>query len=180
MPSPYIPTGTLPIMFVTSNASATINEPHPHPLRSHSTEALNSKPQQGYQEWYRSDRPDTVGCPEPTLSSQRTDFYNIHRAGNSCHSIASLPRRSALKSTKSAQRLSDTSDPSSVGQAFPIVPTRPPLKPTVSFGGVSTYSYYSAASVELEQKSMRIALDEEHRDRSMRGRLRGMLRGWRK
>lgn len=44
---------------------------------------------------------------------------------------------------------------------FEIVPTRPPLRPTVSFGNVSTYSYYSSATDDLEQKSQALAIEEE-------------------
>ena len=51
------------------------------------------------------------------------------------------------------------------GTDFPIIPSRPPLRPTVSFGGVSGMSYYSTRSSEhdreLETRSLSLARAEQ-------------------
>lgn len=48
---------------------------------------------------------------------------------------------------------------------FPIVPCRPPLRPTVSFGGVSQISYYSSTmSEDLEARSVSLARAEEEEE----------------
>lgn len=44
---------------------------------------------------------------------------------------------------------------------FPVVLTRPPLRPTVSSGSMSTYSFYSPAANELDKKSQALAIEEE-------------------
>ena len=44
---------------------------------------------------------------------------------------------------------------------IPVVHTRPPLRPTVSPGNISTYSYYSQAADGLDKKSQALAIEEE-------------------
>ncbi|OQO02428.1 hypothetical protein B0A48_11955 [Cryoendolithus antarcticus] len=44
---------------------------------------------------------------------------------------------------------------------YPVVPCRPPLKPTISFGSVSRFSYYSDFSEDMVQKSKDLAESEE-------------------
>jgi MFS family permease len=62
---------------------------------------------------------------------------------------------------RSAQGFGSRPDDSFRTADFAVVPTRPPLRPTVSFGNKSTYSYYSSANDDLEQKSQALAVEEE-------------------
>ena len=71
------------------------------------------------------------------------------------------PFSRVAQSWQSTERFSNRPDGSTRVADFAIVPTRPPLRPTVSFGNVLAYSYYSSATDELEQKSQVLAVEEE-------------------
>lgn len=145
--------------------------PHPHPLRSHSTENLQTTVLQ------QKAKPDTLTPPD---TPNHTPFRHHHRRSRSVHSIdrsilLPTPPSPALAQqgiiSASTERLGDTgrlprsssSTGSSGGNDFPVVPVRPPLRPTISFGGETRMSYYSISSteqVEKEKPVQAVAVEE--------------------
>ena len=79
------------------------------------------------------------------------------------------------QSWRLTERFSNRSNVSTRNADFAIVPTRPPLRPTVSFGNVLAYSYYSSATDDLEQKSQALALEEESQLHTSHLRLYGAI-----
>ncbi|KAK5127403.1 hypothetical protein LTR85_006742 [Meristemomyces frigidus] len=68
-------------------------------------------------------------------------------------------------SVTSTERLRDAARPGSTGtdavKDYPVVSVRPPLKPTISFGGESRMSYYSLASSTMDLRSKALAAEEQ-------------------
>lgn len=170
MSPPIVPSGTLPVMSLQAESifDEWIAEPptpgiHPHPLRSNSVKSKFEK------ETSNSDRPDSLVLP----------VYSLSGPGNDSN-FQNAPQRPTTSYTGSEERLRYATLHRSSHPDFPIVPTRPPLRPTPAFGGVSSMmSYYSNASIELEERSISIALKEELQQRGQaplsRGRLIGCL-----
>lgn len=127
---------------------------HPHPLRSNSKD--NGVPQS---ETMRSDRPDSCVLDSTTSPYENTSPYDQRGSyfSNRSNGTTSTPTVSPLAHPAfrhaSTERFGDAPLASPILHDFPIVPTRPPLRPTISFGSVSRYSYYSFASSDFDQKS---------------------------
>lgn len=71
-----------------------------------------------------------------------------------------LPRSSTAPSIT----FRDSFNTPSSSKAFPVVASRAPLKPTMSFGGVSNISNCSYASTDLEGKCPRLTIEEVNED----------------
>lgn len=133
-----------------------------------------------------SDQPDSTvfGGPPPSAFDWDDDDSDEDEAHASevltrpLPTAQHLPHRSSTRLSHTSSRCTDLSFGSrsptsnsylpSPGQSsghadFPVVPSRPPLRPTVSFGGVSSMSYYSnrSAELELEARSLSLARAEE-------------------
>ena len=162
-------------------SSSPTNEPHPHPLRSHSTENLhdNYSSRASRQSIYKrssqshqsSDRPDSCVFNNPRGSIYLDGGDGSYKIADDDDEIPPVPaaihpafRLSNRISTSQKEGLGDIAVPEPVvhpGTEYPIVAVRPPLRPTISFGGESRMSYYSLASTALEQKSKAAAVKEE-------------------
>jgi len=134
--------------------------PHPHPLRSHSSESI-------YQiRDVKSDQPESS-----LLNSTNDAPYRQHRRSRSVHGIdrssfASIPALPAFPpqvAAPSTERFDNAAilEPTQGSKDFPVVPVRPPLRPTISFGGETRMSYASITSIE--EKSKEIAVAEHQR-----------------
>ena len=124
-------------------------KPQSRPLRSHSVEKP-SNPQVNIHR-YQSDRPDSFILNDSNLATHQRYW----------HELPPFSQQRNLRSGGSAERFSYSTNASASTTDFAIVPVRPPLRPTGSFGDGSALSYYSSASAELERKSYAIALEEE-------------------
>jgi len=182
LPAPIIPSCTLPNMSglptdsTRSSWTSEYSTRHPHPLRSHSSEMLSTL--------HNHDSTSQLLGQESTASTQVSGLSRAstlhstkthrHRRSLSQHHIRnaptyglpSLPAHPTLRSSVQ-EGFSDCSvagagrNTHNQPDDFPIVPVRPPLRPTVSFGGISRFSYYSDISTEMEHKSKMVAAIEE-------------------
>ena len=93
-------------------------------------------------------------------------------------SSARLSYTSGSSTTLSRAHFASSLPASPSSADFPIIPSRPPLRPTVSFGGVSQISYYSnmSADRDLEARSLSLARAEEGEGRKAKSLSRVSLR----
>lgn len=161
LPSTFIPTGSLPTMPLSINVG---NNEHPHPLRSHDIMAQHQSTAM-------------PRYPSPLIISRSGGFDesgrrpSIRTVGNCTNSIDAgrgdqqvTPLTTKPHSLEA--RLSNTAGTSSPSTAdYPVVPVRPPLRPTISFEGVSKLSIYSDESSIYQHKAANVTVtsfDEDH------------------
>lgn len=186
LPASVLSTRTMPIVPVSDDASSDYNctsappsppsKSHPHPLRSHSSENLHchkrTKSVRSVQTKHSS-QSSVASRPDSCIS--RPNRGSIYGAGgDGSYEIiedyeAPPPMPSPIhpafrRSVSSTERFGDAAVPRSPGtnavKDYPVVSSRPPLKPTISFGGESRMSYYSLASSAMDEKSKAIAAEE--------------------
>lgn len=154
LPSTFIPTGSLPIMPLSINVD---NNEHPHPLRSHDIMAQHeSTAMPRYPSPLIISRSGGIG--------ERGRRPSIRTVGN-CTNPIDAGRRDQQVTTLTTQphsseaRLGNTASTSSPSTAdYPVVPVRPPLRPTISFGGVSKLSMYSDESSIYHHKAATVTV----------------------
>ena len=116
-------------------------KPHPDPLKSHSAQDVVPGRSVQYEPARDTIRPDS-GVFANNAYDQRglVDTYRTYRDTESLPSppLATHPAFSSA----STERFGNASS----AQEYPVVPTRPPLRPTVSFGGETRTSYYSIST----------------------------------
>ena len=174
LPSPLFPARTMPPLSIDKRTT----EPSParvdlHSFRTNSVENFLVEPEVANPVVRRSDRPDT----NADAYSERWSFNDIESHGLPFNALPTFQQRPGRSSSGlSTERFGNITRPGTAGSDFPVVPTRPPLQPTISFGGVSTYSYYSTTASMLEQKSQAVAVEEEaEKDASLRAKVRTCL-----
>ena len=133
LPPSVIPVGAVPVMSVQPN--------------------INND------EWYIGASPKGQAAIQLHFSID-SSTYQIDTDNPQLENTFTQQHRS-VQSWRSAQGFGTRPDNSVRTADFAVVPTRPPLRPTVSFGNKSTYSYYSSVNDDLEQKSQAIAVEEE-------------------
>ena len=163
---------TVPDEWLREPSSAILHRPHPHPLRSHSAESVTtlktcaSKTQDQQSDSSFSNRPDSCVLTNSPYNHRRS-VHTIGSSRDSFYVLPLLPQQPTFRAPQSAppEGFFDVTMSSVGDEKIPVVATRPPLRPTVSFGSVSRYSYYSDMSVmsgtTLDQKSEAIAAAEE-------------------
>jgi hypothetical protein len=141
---------------------------HPHPLRSHSAEDLSLASAgviSSARETCHSDRPDSAVIAH--TNDSRGSVYTDRDHGNAF----AVPQAPAA--THPAFRAASTERFGDVAMHggrhdFQVVPTRPPLRPTVSFGGETRTSYYSissAVTMDFDKKPRSYVVVEELQQR---------------
>ncbi|EME84988.1 uncharacterized protein MYCFIDRAFT_83037 [Pseudocercospora fijiensis CIRAD86] len=134
--------------------TATPRPPHPHPLRSHRS-SENFLAQQ-------SSQPNTLNDLDPFRTTinfsraylpRRTLRRRSRHVSFSGETFPSPQMASAVFSTE--ERLGYSSGTYEQQQQqrkdYPVIPTRPPLRPTVSFGSVSVATFTSHDSIWEEK-----------------------------
>ena len=165
MSTSILPAGTMSIVSLKSDVS--INErligapllKAYDSLRSHRFEDSSSKGSSESQ----AREPDAPKSSTITNANYPTRWRSCNDTGTDDHPLQQtiiFPEQCSLQYSGSKKGFGNSASSSPSHADFPVVPTRPPLRPTVSFGGVSVISSYSTASDELEKKSLALA-DEE-------------------
>nr|OQO23166.1 hypothetical protein B0A51_07322 [Rachicladosporium sp. CCFEE 5018]OQO30984.1 hypothetical protein B0A51_01223 [Rachicladosporium sp. CCFEE 5018] len=188
VPTPILPSGAMPHVPVLTNLNNTIDTTttsdapktptrpeYPFKLRSHSDETIPT-----FRSFVSSTpappktSPHTPNSPRlnPTKPRHRhrrsLSHHNIRPQSAGCYTVAAELAGSPVMwpTPASPKGLGDYArtgaSPGDVADGgYPVVPCRPPLKPTISFGSVSRFSYYSDFSEDMVQKSKDLAESEE-------------------
>ena len=155
MPTPILSTGSLPSMPVTINHNYKQDYATPpkslSPLKSRFTI-------------------DTIDAGNSSAHEVNTNTSEFH--------IPLASYRSSGQSWRSQEGLGNRPDDSNRSADFAVVPTRPPLRPTMSFGSMSAYSYYSSTTEDLDIKSQALAHDEEDQRKKSHGRVHATFAKW--
>ena len=175
MPTSLISTSTMSGMSFTTESildeyfiPSSSSSPQSQTRSRHRSYSLNDFQQikfQGYE------------CHRPDSSVINDDYLDAHQkywneSGDDTHDesddFSTLASQHAVWYGSSSERFSHSTNASTTHADFDVIPTRPSLKPTGSFGGGSGLSYYSSASHELERKSEAIAFEEEAKRRKVK------------
>ncbi|KXT17019.1 hypothetical protein AC579_4337 [Pseudocercospora musae] len=164
-----LPTGTMPLMPFSDSSLITKPQPtatqqrrppHPHPLRSHrSSENILAQ---------QSSQPNTISDFNPfrtTINFSRTYLpTRTMRRG----SVDASSSRETFTSPKMAaavfpteKRFCYASRTYEQRNDYPVIPIRPPLRPTVSFGSASVATFTSHDSI-WEEKNRAATNDPPH------------------
>ncbi|CAK1362598.1 unnamed protein product [Cercospora beticola] len=170
----------------SANASA-VQQDHAHPLRSHRSAADLLAEQLQSSHIAPQQQPDSVKPATQLLGRARRSG-----SGSSSHHRRSLARTSIDTSQFQVQTTSPSSlsrgfptrfrddpaqssastpsslndnllSPTSTTRDYPIIPTRPPLRPTVSFGAISHHSYDSSSPITATKSLQESAMFYEKR-----------------
>lgn len=115
----------------------------------------------------RSEGTEEIFLQLPTFSElgRSTHVQTFDVAHESCLDrrgcCTSTTERPTSRLTGSTQGFSDVAHDSHPNTNFSVIPVRPPLRPTPSYSSDAPFSYYSSASLDLENKSMAVAAAEE-------------------
>lgn len=153
------------------NSPTTLN--HPHPLRSHSSSENVLAPHE--KSLPTPTHSPTLSLVRPNSSDRQPHHPDGHDQQRSFHSsrggphrtsfhvLPSIPSLPSSKRRAAPEGLGDGAGAGAgVGEVPSVVipPTRPPLRPTVSFSSVSEVSYYSADEPILEKDALRVTIEE--------------------
>ncbi|KAF7194741.1 hypothetical protein HII31_04003, partial [Pseudocercospora fuligena] len=157
--APILPTGTMPLMPFSDSSLITKPQPtatqqrppHPHPLRSHRS-SENVLAQQ-------SSQPNTINDLNPfrtTINFSRTYLPRRRRSMDatsfgSRETFSSPKMAAAVLSTEERFGYASRTYEQQQRKDYPVIPTRPPLRPTVSFGSVSVATFTSHDSIWKEK-----------------------------
>ncbi|KAH9817403.1 MFS general substrate transporter [Teratosphaeria destructans] len=152
---------------------------HPHPLRSHGVENIDiSKSINTARKTHK--RSLSTRIDASVLSDlRRIRGPDVADGGNGSNDV--LPRAPRPSSTYStfrspqAERLGNATAVSTeaCGKDHPCVSSRPPLRPSISFGGEKRMSYHSLSLLALEKKPGMIVVEEEVSDVDRQARSTG-------
>ena len=196
MSSPDLSVGALPIMpLSTNNNKSTSHLPTRTTSQEETLTALPPYPPQSqtpsidtrFTRLYGHNA-DSLVLSSSFWPPPLDDCDDLDRRSLSSVSTLSRLPPAHLSSPRSSTGFGHAAQRSPTFADFPVIPSRPPLRPTASFGGLSRMSYYSSMSSELEKRSMAVADVEEReystsrrpKDRSCLTPLGALLQGRRK
>lgn len=159
------PAGTMHVMPITNSAIVTFDsntrdihiQQHPHPLRSHnsSKDILAEQLSDFYITQQQPNKSTTTNISSISSgrkpshhrrSSARSSIdaseFQVKEIPSSIHRPETRFRNDTHKS--SSRSVKNFSLPS---RDYPVIPVRPPLRPTVSFGAISHHSYDSTSPI---------------------------------
>lgn len=174
------PAGTMHVMPITDSAIVTINsntsdiriqQQHPHPLRSHnsSTDIL-AKQLCNIHTTQQQPNPPTTDMRSGARKPRHQHRRSIARTSidTSEFQVKDIPSPTYPRQPSPRFRNDTYQSPATNFSLpirdYPIIPVRPPLRPTVSFGAISHHSYDSSSPIMEKTMTYEKRMSMEGRD----------------
>lgn len=160
LPTTVVPIGRLSIMSVPTyyTRHSWLNDTqiaHPDPLRSNSNHKEHIRPDSQVLDPIYNAWPSNASVHPAFRLSAAQRFNHADTARFDDPTLPVIPPKSVLRKSASSDAWRNSGP---VDYDIPKVPTRPPLRPTVSFGSVS---YCSDMSSVLEEKSLKVEAQKQ-------------------